>query len=199
MDPTAFATLVRAIATAVTRRRLLGRLVALLPAAGIGMMREEGTEARGRSHGRNRGHHPGKGKDQREGHKQDKPHQALGRCQPPRVKCYTDGGHCCSLALAITQCKNMERSLVCPSCPPYPEPTSQCQVLCGGFYLLVDRCCEQHAGEGTDPVRQCHGGPGAPAGTCPPTCRANGAQCLGGAGSCCSGRCDLSGTGNCIP
>jgi hypothetical protein len=62
MDPAAFDTLVRSLSTADTRRRVLGRLIALLPVTGLGLTLEK-TAARGRSHGPSHGHHPGKGTD----------------------------------------------------------------------------------------------------------------------------------------
>jgi hypothetical protein len=53
MDPSAFDTVARSVAHLGTRRRLLGVLTALLPAAGLGTLLEEGV-AQGRQHGRNR-------------------------------------------------------------------------------------------------------------------------------------------------
>src|SRR5262245_22174608 len=79
MDPTAFATLVRSLAPPETRRRLLTRLTALLPVAGLGTMLE-GAEARGRSHGRHRGHHPGKGKKNRKGKRNGGKGSRAGSC-----------------------------------------------------------------------------------------------------------------------
>jgi hypothetical protein len=67
MDPSAFDTLVRSFATIETRRRVLARLAALLPVAGLGGLRGEDAAAWGRCHGRHRSHHPGTHKDHRKG------------------------------------------------------------------------------------------------------------------------------------
>jgi hypothetical protein len=90
MDPSAFDTLVRALTTPATRRRLLRRLAALLPVAGLGMVLKDATAARGRSHGFNRGHHPGKGKDNRKGqrnHDADAQEDDCGGCPTGKVCC----------------------------------------------------------------------------------------------------------------
>lgn len=67
MDPTAFDTLVRSFSMADTRRQVLWRLAALLPVAGLGLMPGQDAKGRGRSHGRNRAHHPGQRKDNSKG------------------------------------------------------------------------------------------------------------------------------------
>jgi hypothetical protein len=93
MDPTAFDTLTRALSNAGSRRRLLVWLTELLP-AGVGMLLGEAAAARGRQHGLNRGHHPGKAKDNRKGQRKG---QGRGgpACGINHTLCKVNGD-CCS-------------------------------------------------------------------------------------------------------
>jgi hypothetical protein len=74
MDPTAFDTLARSFSQAGTRRRVLARLTALLPVAGLGMLLEEAADATRRHKRRRRRNRrrSGKHKDNRKGKRKGK-------------------------------------------------------------------------------------------------------------------------------
>lgn len=67
MDPTALDARGRSTCAVGTRRRVLARMAALLSLAGLATPLDVTVSAAGRRHGRNRGHHPGKHKDNRTG------------------------------------------------------------------------------------------------------------------------------------
>lgn len=98
MDGSTFDRLTCAVSNFGSRRRLLG----LLTGVGLGglltQLDDEAIEAK-RKHGRNRGHHPGKGKDNRKGQRK----REVGRMEDDCGGCPT-GKVCCGSGQTAACC-----------------------------------------------------------------------------------------------
>lgn len=142
MEASAFDRLSRAFVTVGSRRRLLG-LLGLLPLAGH---LPDGTAdvASAKRHGRNRGHRPGKGKDNRKGQRTGQP-KGSERCQRTGELCYPFNKVCCpGLSCTWTAILFPVCQQACTSdeqChQQYPRFNTSCKpdaLLCS----TLDKCC----------------------------------------------------------
>jgi hypothetical protein len=206
MDPSRFDALSRVLAATASRRRLPDLLGGLTLVGALVHLGVPETAAK---------------------RKPKKPKlRAVGARCTSRKQCLS--GHCgcvgstctCRAATCRAVLRPCQTTVQCcsGSCPPIPlgSAPDQCRsATCGPFGSACDDkrdcclgfcgsapsgalvCCAASLGEDCFADTPCCGGYCGGDGRC--ACRANGTPCTGGASTCCSGKCDVSGTGACVP